>query len=341
MKDVKNKNYVKEVKVTPEMYKENHIIGFYAKRKVYFAISLAIMAIGIIMAFINGVQLDIQFKGGAMLKYTYVGDMDTDKAEDIAAKVMNRPVSSQLTEDISTGEDKLVLTFAGNYGVDPADQDKLDVQLKEAFPNSQLKQSEAVIVEPFFGKKFLNQGMLSIALSSLLVLCYVWIRFKIMGGLSAGVMALIALLHDCLVVFFTCVIFNIPIGESFVAVVLSIIGYSINDTIVIYDRIRENAKTYVGYPVEVVADLSITQSMTRSIITNVCVMISVSLVYILAFANNINSIQSFALPMAIGSISGCYSTICIAGPLWVIWKKKKGDTILFEEKKPAPTYSYK
>ncbi len=341
MKDVKNKSYVKEVKVTPEMYKENHIIGFYAKRKVYFAISLSIMLIGIIMAFINGVQLDIQFKGGAMLKYTYVGEIDSEKAADIATDILNRPVSTQLTEDITSGEDKLVFTIAGNYGVDAADQDKLDVKLKETFPDSQLKQSEATMVEPFFGRKFLTQGILSIVLASILVLCYVWIRFKIMGGLSAGVMALIALVHDCFVVFFTCVIFNIPIGESFVAVALSIIGYSINDTIVIYDRIRENAKTYIGYPVEVIADLSITQSMTRSIITNVCVMISVSLVYVLAFANNISSIQSFALPMAIGSISGCYSTICIAGPLWVMWKKKKGDTLLFEEKKPAPTYSYK
>jgi preprotein translocase SecF subunit len=341
MKDVKNKNYVKEVKVTPEEYKENHIIAFYAKRKIYFGISIAIMVIGIIMAFVNGIQLDIQFKGGAMLKYTYVGEMDTNIVEDITTDIMNRPASIQLNEDIATGEDKLVITLAGDYGVDPADQDKLEVKLKEAFPDSQLKQSEVTMVEPFFGKKFLRQGILAIALSGLLVLCYVWIRFKIMGGLSAGVMALIALLHDCFVVFFTCVIFNIPIGESFVAVALSIIGYSINDTIVIYDRIRENAKTYVGYPIEVVADLSITQSMTRSIVTNVCVMISVSLVYILAFANNINSIQSFALPMAIGSISGCYSTICIAGPLWVIWKKKKGDTLLFEEKKPAPTYSYK
>ncbi len=341
MKDVKNKNYVKEVKVTPEMYKENHIIGFFGKRKIYFAISISIMVIGIIMAFINGVQLDIQFKGGAMLKYTYVGEMDAEKAGNIASDIFSRPVSTQLIEDIATGEDKLVLTLAGNYGVNAADQDKLDIKLKEAFPDSQLKQSETTIVEPFFGKKFLSQGILSIVLASVLILCYVWIRFKIMGGLSAGVMALIALVHDCFVVFFTCVIFNIPIGESFVAVALSILGYSINDTIVIYDRIRENAKTYIGYPIEVITDLSISQSMMRSIITNVCVMISVSLVYVLAVAHNISSIQSFALPMAVGSISGCYSTICIAGPLWVMWKKKKGDTLLFEEKKSTPNYSYK
>jgi preprotein translocase SecF subunit len=195
------------------------------------------------------------------------------------------------------------------------------------------------MVEPFFGQRFLRNGIISILLAGALVLCYVWIRFKMMGGLSAGAMAIVALIHDVLVVFFVCVIFKIPIGESFVAVALSIIGYSINDTIVIYDRIRENAKTYIGYPLEAVTDLSITQSMMRSINTNVAVMLSVSLVYFLAMGNGITSIMSFALPMAVGSISGCYSTICIAGPLWVMWKKKKGDDILFEEKKkPATNY---
>jgi preprotein translocase SecF subunit len=105
-------------------------------------------------------------------------------------------------------------------------------------------------------------------------------------------------------------------------VALSIIGYSINDTIVIYDRIRENSNSHPGLPVDTITDLSISQSMMRSINTNIAVLISVSLVYILAFANNIQSIQSFALPMAVGAISGCYSTICIAGPLWVMWKKR-------------------
>ena len=160
---------------------------------------------------------------------------------------------------------------------------------------------------------------------------YVWVRFKMMGGLSAGVMALIALLHDVLIVFFTCVIFKIPIGDSFVAVALSIIGYSINDTIVIYDRIRENNQTYVGFDIETITNLSITQSMMRSVMTNFAVIICVTIVYVLAFSNGIDSIQSFALPMAVGSISGCYSTICIAGPLWVMWKKRKGGTALFSK----------
>jgi preprotein translocase SecF subunit len=339
MKDMRDRKYVKEVKVTPEMYKENKIIPFFAKRKIYFTISLSIMLIGILFMFINGVQLDIQFKGGALIKYTYVGEIDADKAAEVATESLGRPVTTQVTEDIASGEQRLILNIAGNYGLDATVREEFDTVLVETFPDAQLEQSESAMVEPFFGQRFLRNGIISILLAASLVLIYVWIRFKMMGGLSAGAMAIVALVHDVLIVFFTCVIFRIPIGESFVAVALSIIGYSINDTIVIYDRIRENAKTYIGYPVEAVTDLSITQSMMRSVNTNVAVMLSVSLVYFLAMGNGISSIMSFALPMAVGSISGCYSTICIAGPLWVMWKKKKGDDILFEEKKkPAPNY---
>lgn len=314
---------------------ENKIIGFYKKRYIFFGISLSIMIIGIIFALAKGVTLDIQFKGGALIKYTYVGEIDADKAADIATEQLGRPVTTQVTEDFATDEQRLIFNIAGEYGLEAKDQKAFDDKLKAEFPDAQLKLSDSQMVEKFFGDQFLRDGITAILLAAFLVMCYVWIRFKMMGGLSAGVMALVALLHDVLVVFFTCVIFGIPIGESFVAVALSIIGYSINDTIVIYDRIRENSKIYPDFSVDTVTDLSITQSMMRSINTNIAVMISVSLVYILAAANSIDSIQSFALPMAVGSISGCYSTICIAGPLWVMWKKRKGDTILFTEKDKA------
>lgn len=306
------------------------IIGFYKKRWVFFSISLAIMLIGIITVFVEGVQLDIQFKGGALLKYSYEGEMDADAAADVATTLLNRPVTTQLTSDIATDEKRLIINIAGNYGLDAKDQDSFDNALKEKFPDAKLNLSESSMVEPFFGKKFLKDGIIAIVLSSILVMVYVWIRFSRMGGLSAGVMALVALFHDVLVVFFTCVIFKIPIGDSFVAVTLSIIGYSVNDTIVIYDRIRENTKLHPKLPVETLTDLSISQSIMRSVNTNVAVLLSVSLVYILAHINSIDSIQSFALPMAIGSISGCYSTICIAGPLWVTWKKRKNNNVAFK-----------
>ncbi len=315
------------------MKSSNKIIRFYSKRWVYFIISISIMVIGTIFAIAKGVILDIQFKGGAILKYTYVGDIDEQAAADIATEQLDRIVTTQLTTDFATNEKKIVFNLTGEYGVDAAVQKNFDKALKDKFPDANLTLSESQMVEKFFGDKFLRQGILAVVLAATLIVLYVWIRFKMMGGLSAGVMALVALCHDVLVVFFTCVIFRIPIGDSFIAVALSILGYSINDTIVIYDRIRENSKTFVGESVELITDLSITQSMSRSINTNVAVMISVSLVYIIAHIHSIESIQSFALPMAVGSISGCYSTICIAGPLWVMWKKRKGNAALFKEKK--------
>jgi len=309
------------------------IIEFYKRRKIFFAISLTIMLAGIIGVFVNGVKLDIQFKGGAILKYTYVGEMDVNAAGDVATDVLDRPVTPQITTDIASGENRIIFNVAGNSGVEAKDQQAFDDALKAKFPDSELKLSESSMVEAFFGQRFLRRGVMAILLAALLVLVYVWIRFKKMGGLSAGVMAVVALVHDVLVVFFTCVIFQIPIGDSFVAVALGIIGYSINDTIVIYDRIRENSATYPKLAVETITDLSISQSLMRSVNTNIAVLISVSLIYILAFSNGIDSIQSFALPMAVGSISGCYSTICIAGPLWVMWKKRKGEVALFKEAK--------
>jgi preprotein translocase subunit SecF len=314
----------------------NKIIPFFSKRYIYFTISISIMVIGIIFAFVEGVHLDIQFKGGAIVKYTYVGEIDEGAAEDIATKQLDRIVTVQKTFDLTTKETKIVFTMAGNYGIDVEDQDAFDAALKEEFPDNNLVLSESRMVEKYFGDKFLKRGIMAVLLAAVLIVAYVWIRFKMMGGLSAGVMALVALCHDVLVVFFTCVIFKIPIGDSFIAVALSILGYSINDTIVIYDRIRENCRLLEGEKIETITDLSITQSMFRSINTNIAVMISIGAVYVLAHLNNLQSIVSFALPMAVGSISGCYSTICIAGPLWVMWKKRKGETMIFKEKKDEP-----
>jgi len=299
------------------------IIDFYKKRWVFFAISLAVLLIGVIMSFVNGIQLDIYFKGGSILKYNYTGELDADKAADIASDIVNRLVSTQVTTDLATGEKRLIINISGNYGLDAKVQKELDDALKEQFPNTGLRLSESSMVEPFFGRKFLRNGITAIVLAFIFVMIYVWIRFRKIGGLSAGIMALIALLHDVIVVLITCIVFQIPIGDSFVAVTLTIIGYSINDTIVIYDRIRENRKLYPKLPIDQVTNLSITQSLTRSINTTVAVFISVATVYILATVYSIEAVQSFALPMAMGTISGCYSTICIAGPLWVMWKKRE------------------
>lgn len=299
------------------------MIKFYSKRKIFFAISFTIMLVGIISLFINGINLSIQFKGGAIIKYSYVGEIDSEKAADKASEILNRDTEAQLTDDLATHSKKLVLNLSGNNGLEAGDQEKLDKELKAEFPEAKLELAESNVVEPFIGKRFLIKSLAAIALTSLFIVVYVRFRFKKISGMSAGIIGLIALLHDVLVVFFTFIIFKMPINDSFIAVTLTIIGYSINDTIVIYDRIRENQPYFKKKSFEELVDTSINQTLTRSINTNMATSVSILIVCVLAYIYNIDSIKTFAIPMFIGSISGCYSTICLAGPLLVMWHNKK------------------
>ena len=299
------------------------MIKFYENRKKFFTISIVIMILGIVSLFVNGINLSIQFKGGAIIKYSFTGDINIQEVEDLSSKVLNRNTEAQVTEDLATKSKKIVLNLAGNSGLDANEQDKLDFALKEKFPDANLELSESNIVQPFIGKRYLTNGIIAIGLASIFIILYVWIRFKKISGLSAGVIGLIALLHDCLIVFFTFTFFKIPINDSFIAVTLTIIGYSINDTIVIYDRIRENKPQYSKKPYEVLVNDSINQTLTRSINTTVTTVACILIVYIFAFLYNIESIKTFALPMLIGLISGCYSTVCLAGPMLVMWHKNK------------------
>jgi preprotein translocase SecF subunit len=218
-----------------------------------------------------------------------------------------------------------VLSIADGQNITNEELSHVSETLISGFPEQNFELESTNNVSAYFSKKFLRDGILSITISAVLIIVYVWFSFRKIHGLSAGVMALLSLLHDILVVFFTFIVFRIPIGDSFIAVALTILGYSINDTIVIYDRIRENSRENPNMPVEEIVDKSISQSFTRSLNTNFAVFVSVTILYVFALLNGLDSVSSFALPMAIGSISGCYSTVCYAGPLWALWQKRKQD----------------
>lgn len=299
------------------------MIKFYKNRYKFFAISLVLIVLGFIFLGINGMDLSIQFKGGAILKYTYQNEIDTEQVAAVVSQTLNRSADVQLTTDLATDTQKVVISLAGTEGVSAQDQETLDNALKATFPDNGLNLSESNIVQAFIGKKFLQNSMIALILSSVLIVIYVAIRFQKISGLSAGVMALVALFHDVAIVFFTFIVFKLPINESFIAVALTIIGYSINDTIVIYDRIRENSLANRKMSLADLVDKSINQSLVRSLNTSLTTVVSITIVYIFASVYNIESIKVFALPMMVGLISGAYSTICIAGPLWVMWQNHK------------------
>ncbi len=300
------------------------MISFYKHRYTYFIISAFLILAGVAAAFANGIQLDIQFKGGTIFKYTYSGTINEQKAEKVVELALGRTTNGQLQSNLGTQEQMLILSLADNEALTSQEQEAVSTALGQAFPDSHLVLSESLTVEPFLGARFFTNGMMAIGLAFLLVLVYVGFRFKNMGGFSAGAMAIIALIHDALIVTTAFIVFKIPINDSFIAAILTIIGFSINDTIVIYDRIRENKHLYGGkISTEELVDKSINQSMMRSVNTNLAVLVSIAVVYIFASIYNIESIRSFALPMMFGTVSGCYSTICIAGPLWVMWQNHR------------------
>ena len=163
---------------------------------------------------------------------------------------------------------------------------------------------------------------------------YIGIRFSVLSGLLAGVAALVALLHDVCIVFFAFVVFGFPLNDAFVAVVLTIIGYSINDTIVVYDRIRENRTENKKIGMVELMNTSVSQVLARSLNTSITTILCVLTILVAAFIRQIDSIIEFSLPMLFGLISGCYSSIFIASILWMLFErmKEKKENNIYEER---------
>lgn len=319
--------------LTVEEIREKHnggrkIINFVGSTKIFFGVSIAIMVVGIICNFIFGTTLDIQFSGGASVKYSYTQNIDESELTDFIQTHTDANISTAYSTDMigSTGNN-VAVQFSGNKAIDTDIQATLLADLKAQYPDAQFTILESGSIDASMGFSFLLKCLTAVAIASILMVVYVTIRFKKIGGLSAGVMALVALFHDVAMIYFLYVIFRMPIDSNFIAVVLMILGYSLNDTIVIYDRVREERKA-LGRKTDVglVFNLSATKTIKRTIITSVTTLAAIVIVYVVATVYNISSVQAFALPMMIGIVSGCYSSLCIAGPLWVMWQRKKNDT---------------
>lgn len=304
--------------------KDKKTIKFFEHKRVAAIITLVIVAAGIIGLATKGARIDTQFTGGTVLQYEVTGDIDTEKIASDVESASGRPATVQITESNVDDSSALVITLAGNTGITPEEQKDISAAIADEFGLEELTPSQTYAVEPYIGEKAMRNAVIAIIVSFLCILAYIGIRFSVLSGLSAGLTALVALLHDVMVVFFAFVLFGIPIGDSFVAVVLTIIGYSINDTIVVYDRIRENTNNNPRLTLTEQIDNSLTQVMTRSINTSVTTGLCVLVILAASIYFNISSIYRFSLPMFFGIISGAYSSLCIASILWGIMKSKKG-----------------
>lgn len=305
------------------------MIDLFSKRFYFFALSIVIILAGLIGLLVNGLQLDIQFQGGTVVQIEMNDDkFDTNKVESVISSAINKKVSVQKLQtynakDTSSRINLLMLKVAKEDTLTGEQLNKVVEVLKNEFNVKPDAQIQVQNVAPFIGKEMMQKGLLAAVIASALIVIYVWWRFSVMSGLSAAIFANLALLHDAMVMFAVYTIFKVPFNESFVAAVLTILGYSINDTIVIYDRIRENTRMMKKMPFAQLVNTSVVQTMSRTINTTITVMICVITVLVFASVNNIQSIKEFSFPLLVGLVSGTYSTVFIASPLWAMWQEAK------------------
>lgn len=299
-------------------------LNFVGNSKIFFVISLVMVAAIIICALTLGPRLDIQFKGGSMITYSYDGELDMTAFGEKADSLLSAHISVRESTDIATQMKTVVVTMPGSQSLSSDQMAGFTQSLQDAFPQNNLRSVQISNVDPVIGREFLSKSMWAVAFASLLMVLYIGVRFRRIGGVSAGIMAVIALIHDVTIVFGVFVIFRIPLNDNFIAVILTILGYSLNDTIVIYDRIRENKRLQGSkVPVAELVNTSINQSFVRTVNTSITTVTAMIVVSIVAYVYNVSSIQSFAFPMIIGLITGTYSSLCVAGPLWVRWQEHK------------------
>ncbi len=298
---------------------QNRTFSFTKHFKVFGIISLVLVIVGFVALVLQpfGVTLfnfDIDFVGGTTMQFEMHTDVDRGLCSDV--------------EDIfqdTVGFAPSSVTKAGDSGTQiiikskeltTTQRDEVFEAVAEAYS---LPEGEAPIksdyVSASVGSDLRRAAVLASVIAIVLILVYIAIRFEFRSGIAA----IIALVHDLLVMLSMYVIFQIPFNINFIAAALTILGYSINATIVVFDRIRENKKLFLSKPFAEVVDMSIWQTMGRSINTTVTTLFPIVLLLILG----VSSVRNFALPLTIGILSGCYSSVCISGSMWNLMMRGK------------------
>ena len=295
---------------------------FLGIKKYTLGVSAVLMGLIIVCALVFGVLLDVQFSGGTIVTYTYTGTVSEDTVKETAESVIGKDVSVNMKKGVNN-LDSFEIVMNEKEGISADTQSKLTDEVTKAFADNDVQLLSNSTVDPIIGMEFFAKSLVAIALAAVLIVIYVAFRFKRISGWSAGVMALVALLHDAIVAFGVFVIFRIPLDFNFVAVILTILGYSINDTIIIYDRMRENQRLYSDLSRTVLVNRSIGETLSRTINTTLTTIAAVAVICVVAVVCHVESILSFSFPLLIGMISGTYSTIFVACPLWTIWQDHK------------------
>lgn len=299
--------------------KERKVIDFLSKRKVFFGVSLLVIVIGIGFIGANAAggkgafAYSLEFEGGTSTNVTFNEDYSI---EEIDEKIV--PVVEDVTGDANVQTQKVAGTNEVIIKTVTLDLDKreaLNAALVDKFQVNEEKIT-AENISSTVSNEMRRDAIIAVIAATICMLLYIWFRFKDIRFATSAVMAL---LHDVLVVLAFYGVARISVGNTFIACMLTIVGYSINATIVIFDRIREEMR-YAAKKTDLaeIVNKSITQTLTRSIYTSLTTFVMVAVLFIMG----VSSIKEFALPLMAGIVCGAYSSVCITGALWYVMKKK-------------------
>lgn len=299
--------------------KERQPIRFLQKKRIFFAVSIILVlcapiAMGVFKASTgDALKYSLEFKGGTSTNVTFNDNMDI---KEIDAKVV--PIVEEVTGDNNVQATKVVGTnqvIIKTITLDVQIREELNQALVDAFDvDKDLIATESI--SSTVSSEMRADAVKAVVIATVLMLLYIWFRFKDIRFASSAV---VALLHDVLVVLAFYAVARVSVGNTFIACMLTIVGYSINATIVIFDRIRENlAVAKKKSDLEELVNNSITQTLTRSIYTSLTTFIMVFLLFVLG----VSSVREFALPLMVGIVCGGYSSVCITGALWYVMKTK-------------------
>ena len=306
---------------TPAEKKQVNFVGL---RKRFLTFSACLMAVILLCAAVFGVHLDTEFTGGAMVTLSYEGSFDQAAVQKTAAAALeNTGLTLQTGENVATGDQTLKISMPGTETVTTEQVENLLDSLNENYPDNQFAQLSLSNVSAAMGTKFLQKSLVAVVFALVLILLYIALRFKNIGGLTGGMMAVLALVNDLMVVFGTFVLLRTALDGNFIAAMLTILGYSINDTVVVYDRIREN-RALMGKKgsFEELVNQSVNQSARRTLITTITTVMALGVMCIVAKLYGLDSIFTFAFPLMMGMISGVYTSLCVSTSAWVLWSER-------------------
>ena len=298
--------------------------NFTGKKKVFFTISIILVACSLLLT-VFGVELAIEFKGGTIVTYGYEGDMDPNSAKSDIESIVNTTINIQQGDSMNSDSKTITISFSSNEGLSAEKQGELTTKLQEKFEGNKIELLDSNDVSPSSGKEFFLKCLVAVLFAALLLILYIAFQFKKISGWSSGVFAIIALLHDVIITYGFFIACRFEINANFMAVVLTIFGCSINNTIVVYDRIRENRKLMGRVTMNELVNTSINQSLTRSIRTSVSTVSSMVIICVVSYVCGVTSILSFAFPMIIGMAIGTYSSLFLAPTLWLAWQQRGGN----------------